>query len=81
MVKGLNSDENEKNGTLTFLSNNVQAELGTVKFFNMGIFKLDDDAAEDSNGSVIQRFRAELYVERMEISIVGGGPPAPTPAP
>ena len=81
VVKGNNGDANEKNGTLTFLSNNLQAELGTVKFFNMGIFKLDDDAAEDSGGNVVQRFRAELYVERMEISIVGSGPPAPTPAP
>ena len=82
LIKGNNGQGSEKSGTLTFLSPNLQSELGTVKFFNMGIFKLDDDASEDASGNPIQRFKAELYVERMEISIVGGaGKPGPTPTP
>jgi len=81
LIRGNDGQASEKNGTLTFLTSNLQSALGTVKFFNMGIFKLDDDAAEDSSGNVIQRFRAELYVERMEISIIGGGIPLPSPTP
>ena len=51
---------------LTFLAPDLKSELGKVKFFNLGIFRLDDDASEDATGAVIRRFQAELYCERME---------------
>ncbi len=81
VIQGNNGQESEKNGTLTFLSPNLQSELGTVKFFNMGIFKLDDDASEDANGNVIQRFRALLYCDNMVLSVIGLGGPKPGPSP
>ena len=40
VVKGNNGDDREKSGSLIFLSPNLQAELGRVNFFNLGIFKI-----------------------------------------
>jgi len=66
VVEGDSGQDQEKGGTLTFLAPDLKSELGKVKFFNLGIFRLDDDASEDATGAVIRRFQAELYCERME---------------
>jgi hypothetical protein len=82
VIKGNNDQTKEKNGKLTFLANNL-TELGTIKFFGMGIFKLNDDASENIAGN-IGRFRADLYVDRMELSInesAGVRPPVVNNAP
>jgi hypothetical protein len=66
VINGNAFDDKEKSGKLTFLTPDLKSELGFVNFFHLGIFKLDDDASEDATGNVIQRFKAELYCERME---------------
>ena len=72
VVKGNNGDEREKSGSLIFLSPNLQAELGRVNFFNLGIFKIGS-AKTDAVDERIQRVTAELYCERMELQLAKGG--------
>ncbi len=65
VVKGNNSQDQEKSGSLTFLSPNLKEELVTIRFSNMGIFSLKSEKAE-ANSDALKRVQVELYVERME---------------
>ncbi len=64
VVQGNNSDAQEKNGRLQLLSPDLGTTLAEIKFFNMGIFKLEQQESADANA--IARWAAELYAERME---------------
>jgi phage tail-like protein len=66
VVKGNNDETREKTGSLVFLSPNLQAELGRISFFNLGIFKIAP-AKADAADERIQRVTAQLYCERMEL--------------
>jgi phage tail-like protein len=66
VIKGNNDEGREKNGVLEFLSPNRQDVIFTVKFFNLGIFKISTDKSE-ANADAIKRVSGELYCERMEI--------------
>jgi len=70
VVKGNNDQSKERNGTLTFLSPDHQSELARVRFFNVGIYSLEDEKAE-SNADQIAHVTVELYVERMEFEVLG----------
>ncbi len=65
LIQGNNGQDQEKNGRLLFLSANLQEQLLEIKFFNLGIFKLDAEAGEP-NADAPARMTAELYCERME---------------
>jgi hypothetical protein len=65
VIKGNNDENREKSGTLSLLSPNRQIVLLQIKFYNMGIFRLQPENAE-ANADTIKRVQAELYVERME---------------
>jgi hypothetical protein len=65
VLKGNNDETREKSGMLSFLSPNRQDVLAQIKFYNMGIFRLQVEKAE-ANADQIKRVQAELYVERME---------------
>jgi phage tail-like protein len=67
VVRGNNSQDKEKTGSLIFLSSNREKELGRVNFFNLGIFKLSPEKSE-ANADQIKRVTAELYCERMELT-------------
>jgi len=71
VINGNSGQEKEKNGRLVFLSPTLQEQLAEIKFFNLGIFKLDSEAGE-ANSDVIARMTAELYCERMEFKHGGG---------
>ena len=64
VIMGKNTEADEKSGSLVFLSADRQTELGRVNFFNLGIFRLEHEAAEADQ---IKRLVAELYCERMEL--------------
>jgi hypothetical protein len=64
VVQGNNSDAQEKNGRLQLLTPDLGTTLAEIKFFNIGIFKLEQQSSADT--SAIARWAAELYVERME---------------
>jgi hypothetical protein len=65
VIKGNNDETREKSGTLSLLSPNRQDVLAQIKFYNMGIFRLQPEKAE-ANADTIKRVQVELYVERME---------------
>jgi hypothetical protein len=88
VVKGENNEANEKKGTLTFLMPNRQKELAQIRFFNMGICRMQPDKSE-SGADQVKRVTVELYVERMDFEYAGGEigsgstgttPPATAPA-
>jgi hypothetical protein len=66
VVQGNNSDAQEKNGRLQLLTPDLGTTLAEIKFFNVGIFKLEQQPSADSNA--LARWAAELYVERMEFT-------------
>jgi hypothetical protein len=66
VIRGNNTEDQEKNGTLVFLSPNRERELVRINFFNMGIHKFGPEKSE-ANDDKIKRVSAELYVERMEL--------------
>lgn len=65
VIKGVNASQNEKSGTLEFLSPNRKEVLATVEFTGLGIFRLEASAPHD-NADQIGRVTAELYCERMK---------------
>ena len=65
VIQGNNGSGQEKQGRLLFLSANLQEQLLEIKFFGLGIFKLDAEAGEP-NATAPARMTAELYCERME---------------
>lgn len=76
VVRGNCSDEDEKSGTLEFLSSNLKDVLAKIELFNIGIFKLEDgvfDPVNEPSATV----RAELYVERMLLKVGAEPPPSP----
>ena len=66
VIEGNNDETREKSGMLTLLSPNLQSALLRIKFFNLGIFKIQPAKAE-ANADAIRQVEVELYVERMEL--------------
>jgi len=64
VIKGNNGDDKEKNGTLEYLTPNLQEVLFTLTFKHLGIFKLTTDKVE-SGAEGIRRCKAEMYCEDM----------------
>jgi hypothetical protein len=67
VIDGNSSAMNEKTGTLSFLAPNLSTALATISFQNLGIFRLEDTPPDAS--AEITRVVAELYCERMELTI------------
>lgn len=65
VIEGNNDEGAEKGGTLDLLTPNLKDVLATIRFHNLGIFKLSPEKAE-ANADTIKRVTAELYCERME---------------
>jgi hypothetical protein len=68
LVKGNNSDEQEKNGTLEFLSADLKTTLGKVDFAHLGIFRLSRDKVE-AGSEQVRTFTASMYVEAMKFTL------------
>ena len=75
VIKGNNTDAQEKNGSLVFFAPNNKDLLATINFFNLGIYALGSDKAE-ANADQIKWVKAELYCERMEFQFGGSKIPA-----
>jgi len=69
LLRGNNSEAQEKNGAIVFLDQALQKELGRINLFNCGLFRLGGDrqeaAAKDNSATVT----ADLYCERMDLAI------------
>ncbi|MFB3922925.1 MAG: phage tail protein [Terriglobia bacterium] len=64
VIKGNNGEPQEKNGSLIFYTPNLKQELGRIKFYHLGIFRLGGPSSESA--AQVQQLTAELYCERME---------------
>ena len=80
VLEGNNDDSQEKSGSLTLLSLSRQVELVRIRFFNLGIIRVQPNAA---NADSIRRVVVELYVEQMEFEYLNkpAGAEAPGTAP
>ena len=65
VIKGNNGQEQEKSGSLDFLSPDLKESLFTLSFGHLGIFKLGDDGTGDGSGQQ-RRLKAEMYCEEIK---------------
>jgi hypothetical protein len=78
VLDGRNGEEDEKNGRIRLLTNDLRTTIATVELHGLGIYRLDDDwtAAEVSQS---RRVTVELYCERMSFSLGETGSVIPPP--
>lgn len=68
VIKGNNTDDKEKGGTLEFLADaKVGKSFMVLQFNNVGIFKLSPDKME-AGSEGIRRIKAEMYCEDIRFS-------------
>lgn len=72
VIKGNNGSDKELSGSLEYLGTDLQEVLFTIKFQNLGIFKVSPDKVEAGSEN-LRRVKAEMYCETMEL---GPGSPA-----
>lgn len=65
VIKGNNSDEQERGGTLEYLTPDGKTPLFTLRFKNLGIFELMP-VVEDGAAAQIRRLLAAMYCESIE---------------
>lgn len=65
VIKGNNDEGAEKKGSLTLLSPDLKTPLAKIKFYNLGVFRIQPDKSE-SGADQVRRLTVEMYVERME---------------
>ncbi|MFL5627603.1 MAG: phage tail protein [Ktedonobacteraceae bacterium] len=65
VVKGNNGADKLKNGTLTFLTEDLKTILAEIAFFNLGIFRLAQSLSEEV-------VTAEMFCERVELRLAPG---------
>jgi hypothetical protein len=70
VMKGNCGEDKEKNGTLMFLTADLKTTIASIKLEHLGIFKLSPEPAA-ANTEKIKRITAELYCERMQLSVPG----------
>jgi T4-like virus tail tube protein gp19 len=72
VIKGNNGDDREKNGTLEFLTPNLQEVLFTIGFQHLGIYKLAPVEVQ-AGAENIRRLQAWMYCEQMTFAAPGAG--------
>jgi phage tail-like protein len=65
IIEGNCTDDDEKTGTLEFLTPDLRTTLFTIDFFHLGLFKVTPDKL-DALSEGIRRVKAEMYVEDMK---------------
>lgn len=66
VVNGNNGDSFERNGTISFLSNDFKTELSRIELHNLGIISLASNPGDASSG--IPPVVADLYCEEMVLA-------------
>jgi hypothetical protein len=74
VVDGRNEDALEKSGAIVFLAPDLHGEIARVTLHNVGISALR--RVPLGAGDAVRRLAADLYCERMELT-VGTTPPVP----
>ncbi len=86
-IQGQNDEGREKSGTLAYLSGTQpQQELFKIGVKNVGIFSLSNEPAPtgtQAGGQAVRRVKAELYVEKVELTLptAAGGSSGAAPPP
>jgi phage tail-like protein len=62
VIKGNCTEDKEKGGSLEYLANDLKTVLFTLKFTNLGIFKVAPDKME-AGAEGVRRVKAEMYCE------------------
>jgi hypothetical protein len=63
VVNGDNDDSFERNGTISFLSNDLKTELSRIDLHHLGIMRLASNPTDGN--SAVTRLTADLYCEEM----------------
>jgi phage tail-like protein len=71
VIKGNNSPDKEKSGTLDILAPDLKEKLFELTFSNLGIFRLTPDKVEARNEQ-IRRVKAEMYCEKIDFTYSSG---------
>jgi len=71
VIDGKNHQDQEKSGTLEYLTEDLGATLFKLDFHGLGIFKLTPDKVE-AGGEGIRRVKAEMYCEEIKFAYQGG---------
>jgi hypothetical protein len=67
VIKGNSGQDQEKSGSITYLSPDLKGELLTIELSNLGIFSLKSEKAENTADQV-PRMTAQLYCEQMKLA-------------
>ncbi len=84
VIKGNNTDDKERSGTLVQLAPNLKDDLFTIDLQHIGIVRITPTRAESTSRAVVSRSTIELYLEEVgltDMSLPAPVPPAPSPAP
>ncbi len=68
VIKGNSGDNNERQGTLEFMSRDMKTPLLTVRFANLGIFGFTPDKSDSRADNPIKRIRIDLYCEQISLA-------------
>jgi len=66
VIKGENSDDKEKKGSIEFLSPNLKETLFKLELVHTGIFKLKPDDFTSENDDKLRHVQAEMYCEEIK---------------
>ncbi|HWI53171.1 MAG TPA: phage tail protein [Symbiobacteriaceae bacterium] len=71
VIRGNNSEEQEKSGSLEFLSPDLKEVLFRLEFNGLGLFRVAPDKLE-AGSEGIRRIKAEMYCEEMRFTAGAG---------
>jgi len=70
VIRGNNGQDRERPGVLEWLDQTRMNVLGSLQFFNLGIFKIAPEKVEAAAGT-IRRVKVEMYCERITANLRG----------
>ncbi len=71
LIHGHCTDDDEKGGTLEYLTADLKKALFTINMSHIGLFKLTPDKME-AHAEGVRRVKCEMYVEEMDFSYEDG---------
>jgi hypothetical protein len=71
VINGKCDDDNEKTGTLEYLTPDLTKTLLSIEMHHIGLFKLTPDKL-DAHGEPVRRVKCEMYVENMKFKFEDG---------
>jgi len=71
IINGKCDDDNEKTGTLEYLTPDLKTTLFTINMAHIGLFKLTSDKL-DAHAEPVRRVKCEMYVEEMTFKYEDG---------